>query len=131
MTEPIWLTVDELKAVHAELVHRFGGLGGIRDAGALEAVISRPVNRFLYEDPPPDLYTLAAAYAEGIVGNHPFVDGNKRTGFMMAYIFLGANGLELTAPEEEAVERTLALAARAIPESDFATWLSTNCEALG
>jgi death-on-curing protein len=128
--EPNWLTTEEILAVHAELVHRFGGLGGVRDAGALEGAMNRPLNRFHYEQPPPDLFALAAGYAGGIIGNHPFLDGNKRTGFVAAALFLQANGLRFVAPEEEAVERTLALAARAIDESAYTFWLSKNCDPL-
>ena len=129
MNEPYWLELDDVTAIHAELLHRFGGLDGVGDPGALEAALHRPVNRFLYENPKPDLFALAAAYAEGIVGKHPFLDGNKRAGFMAAYTFLGANGWELIAPEEQAVERTLALAARAIDEAAYAAWLADNCVA--
>lgn len=128
MNEPIWLEQHEVLAIHAELLDRFGGLDGVRDEGSLDAALNRPRNRFAYEDPVPDLHTLAAAYAEGIVGKHPFLDGNKRTGFVAAALFLEANGLYFTAPEEEAVERTLALAARAIMESDYADWLRRSCE---
>ena len=128
MKTPCWLTKEELMSVHAELLHRFGGLDGVRDPGALEAAMNRPINRFLYEEPKPGLPVLAAAYAEGIVGKHPFLDGNKRSGFVAAALFLQANGLRLVAPEEEAVERTLALAARAIGESAYAAWLADNCE---
>ena len=128
MKEPLWLNPDEISAVHAGLLSRFGGAGGVRDIGLLEAALQRPVNRFHYEDPSPSLFELAAAYAEAIVGKHPFVDGNKRTGFMAAYVFLGANGFDLVASEESAVERTLALAARAIGESEYAAWLTDNCD---
>jgi death-on-curing protein len=128
MKEPNWLELNEVLAIHAELLHRFGGLAGVRDAGALEGAMGRPLNRFLNEDPQPNLFALAASYAGGIVGNHPFLDGNKRVGFVAAALFLQANGLRLLAPEEEAVERTLALAARAIDENAYATWLGKNCE---
>lgn len=128
MTEPIWLERIEILTLHAALLDRFGGLDGVRDSGMLDAALDRPRNRFFYEEPPPDLAALAASYTEGIVGNHPFLDGNKRTGFMAAYTFLGINGLQLVAPEEEAVERTLALAARAISESVYADWLRRWCE---
>ncbi|MCC5842060.1 MAG: type II toxin-antitoxin system death-on-curing family toxin [Opitutales bacterium] len=128
MNEPVWLERHEVLAVHAELLDRFGGLNGVRDEGMLDAALDRPRNRFAYEEPPPELPTMAAAYAAGIVGNHPFLDGNKRTGFVAAALFLEANGLQFIAPEEEAVERTLALAARAIPESAYADWLGRSCE---
>jgi death on curing protein len=130
MKEPGWLQVDEVVTIHAALLHRFGGAAGVRDAGLLEAALQRPLNRFHYEDPSPTLFELAAAYAEGIVGKHPFVDGNKRTGFVVAALFLQTNGYRLIASEESAVERTLALAARAIGEAEYAAWLAENCEPL-
>lgn len=71
---------------------------------------------------------MAAAYAHGIIKNHPFIDGNKRIGFMTAYIFLRANNYPFQAPEVEVVERTLALAASAITEEDYAAWLKKSCE---
>ena len=74
------------------------------------------------------MFPLAATYAHGIVRNHPFIDGNKRTGLMAAYVFLGANGLRLRASEEDAVIRTLALAAGGIGEADYAAWLEASCE---
>jgi len=74
------------------------------------------------------LFDLAAEYALGIVKNHPFLDGNKRAGFMAAYIFLGANGQELDASEAEAVLKTLALAAGEIGAGEYAEWLKASCE---
>ncbi|MBN2234674.1 MAG: type II toxin-antitoxin system death-on-curing family toxin [Opitutales bacterium] len=130
MKEPLWLNQDEISAVHAGLLSRFGGAGGVRDMGLLEAALQRPLNRFHYEDPSPSLCELAAAYAEAIVGKHPFVDGNKRTGFVAAALFLQSNGYRLVASEESAVERTLALAACVIGESEYAAWLTDNCDRL-
>lgn len=129
MNEPFWISKTTLLATHAALLQRFGGLAGVRDQHLVETALDRPRNRFFYEEPTPVLYVLAASYAESIVGKKPFVDGNKRTGFMMAYTFLGLNGLQLIAPEEAAVERTLALAARAITEADYAAWLRQSCRA--
>ena len=74
---------------------------------------------------------MAASYAHGLVKNHPFLDGNKRIGFMAAYTFLGANGYSLEATEESAVERTLALAAGAIGEEEYAVWLKKSCVKMG
>lgn len=125
MKEPIWISREWALAVHEELLVRFGGSGGIRDEGMLESALSRPVNLFAYEEP--SLFVLAAAYTSGIVRNHPFVDGNKRTGFMAAYTFLGLNGQHLKAPEEAAVLRTLALAAGELSEDDFGKWLAESC----
>lgn len=125
MKEPIWLTREVVLATQGELLDRFGGLEGIRDETLLESALHRPQHLFNYGEP--SLVELAASYATGIVKNHPFLDGNKRIGFMAAYIFLGANGLDFQAPEEEVVERTLALAASAITESEYAKWLKKSC----
>ena len=121
MNEPTWISKEVLLAVHSELLNRFGGLSGTRDEGLLDSALNRPKHLFSYGRP--TLFEMAAAYSHGIVKNHPFLDGNKRTGFMSAYIFLGVNGLSLQAPEEEAVLETLALAAGETSEEAYAAWL--------
>lgn len=126
MKEPIWLTREVVLAVQEKLLVRFGGLPGIRDEGLLDSAINRPLQSFQYGTDP-TVYDLAAAYALGIVKNHPFLDGNKRVGFMAAYIFLVANGLTVEATEEAVVLHTLALAASEIDESDYAVWLKLVC----
>ena len=123
--EPTWIPEDALLAIHEELLEMFGGSSGIRDVGLLDSAMNRPRQLFAYETP--DLVALAASLACGIVKNHPFIDGNKRTGFMAAYTFLEANGLSFNAPEEEVVERTLALAAGAIEEKEYGEWLHRSC----
>lgn len=75
----------------------------------------------------PGIFDLAAAYAHGLVKNHPFIDGNKRIGFMAAYTFLGLNGFRLNAPEEEAVVYTLALAAGELDAEAYSKWLERSC----
>ncbi|OQW96721.1 MAG: hypothetical protein BWK77_03820 [Verrucomicrobia bacterium A1] len=107
------------------MLARFGGLDGVRDAGLLESALNRPKHLFAYETP--SLFDLAATHAHGLVKNHPFLDGNKRSGFMAAALFLEANGYSFDAPEEEALERTLALAAGAIRAPAFAAWLKRSC----
>ena len=97
----------------------------LRDEGALLSALARPENLFAYETP--SIFELATAYASGIVRNHPFVDGNKRTGFLAAFIFLHINGYLLKAPEAEAVVMTLGLASREIDEAGYAKWLEDNC----
>jgi len=124
--EPFWLEAEELMAIHTELLARFGGLDGLRDPGRLDAAMDRPKNLFAYEEP--DIFDLAASYAHGIVVNHPFNDGNKRTGFMAAYTFLGINGQQLTATEEAAVIMTLALASTEMSEKAYARWLADSSE---
>ncbi|MBE2203446.1 MAG: type II toxin-antitoxin system death-on-curing family toxin [Chthoniobacterales bacterium] len=126
MNEPVWVTQEVIVATQVKLLERFGGLEGIRDEGLLESAVNRPRQIFTYGKP--SIFEMAAAYATGLVKNHPFLDGNKRIGFMTAYIFLGANGFLLKAPEEEAVLRTLALAAGAIGEKEYAEWLAVSCK---
>ncbi|MBK8176000.1 MAG: type II toxin-antitoxin system death-on-curing family toxin [Rhodospirillales bacterium] len=119
--DPVWLDPRVIEAVHDRLLAEHGGAAGVRDAGLLASALARPRNRAAYGET--DLCTLAAAYAAGIAGNHPFVDGNKRTAFMAAYIFLARNGLRLSSPEDEATCAVLALAAGEMTEDTFATWL--------
>ena len=126
MKDPIWITVDVIYAVHEKLLDRFGGLAGVRDEGLLHSALGRPQHSFAYESP--IVCEMAAEYTLGIVKNHPFLDGNKRTGFMAAYIFLGTNGIDFNAPEEEVVINTLALAAGEIDRNQYAEWLEASCE---
>ena len=125
MNEPFWISREVILSTQEELLERFGGLAGIRDETLLESALHRPQHLFAYGKP--TLFELATAYAAGIVMNHPFLDGNKRAGFMAAYIFLGANGCEVEAPEEEVVLRTLGLAAGEIEEAEYAAWLEKSC----
>jgi death on curing protein len=119
--EPTWLTREDVLAAHEMMLAQHGGLGGVRDEALLESALAKPQNKFAYEKP--TLPEMAASYAAGIIHNHPFLDGNKRTGFITAAAFLELNGLQFTAEETEVVERTLALAANNIKESDYAIWL--------
>ncbi|CAN5520602.1 type II toxin-antitoxin system death-on-curing family toxin [soil metagenome] len=125
MKEPVWLSREVVLATQGELLDRFGGLEGIRDDTLLESALHQPQHLFNYGEP--TLVELAASYATGIVKNLPFLGGNKRSGFMAAALFLESNGLDVHAPEEEVVERTLALAASAITEKDYAEWLKRSC----
>jgi len=127
MKEPFWLTREIVIAIQGELLARFGGLGGLRDEGLLESALARPLQLFRYGTP--STFELAACYAHGIVKNHPFLDGNKRAGFVAAYTFLGINGFRLEAPEEDAVLQTLALAAGETGPDDYAAWLARSCTA--
>lgn len=124
MTPPVWVAREAILAVHDQLLAEFGGDSGVRDAGLLDSALARPEHKFAYEEAP--LFDLAAAYAFGIVKNHPFVDGNKRTGFMAAILFLERNGGRFAAPEADAVVRTLALAAGEMTENQYAAWLEEN-----
>ncbi len=125
MKEPVWIGSEFVFVIHEEMLAEFGGSAGIRDQGLLESALGQPKNLFGYCSP--SLFDLAAAYAFGIVKNHPFIDGNKRTGFMVAYTFLTRNGWELVASESGAAAAVLALAANEISEAQFSGWLKDNC----
>lgn len=125
MKEPDWLPREVILATHEELLALFGGLSGIRDDGLLRSALARPQQLFAYEKA--DIFRLATAYSYGIVKNHPFLDGNKRTGFMAAYIFLEINGETFSATEEEVVIETMALAAGERTEKQYAAWLEKSC----
>ena len=125
MTGPAWLLKPAVVAVHNMLIVRFGGLAGLRDDGLLDSALARPINLHHYEDHT-ELPRLAASYAAGIIQNHPFVDGNKRTGFIAAYMFLALNGTTLQADEISATTMTLSLASSEIDETAYATWLAQN-----
>ena len=124
---PVWLGKGVVLAVHGRLLAEHGGSPGIRDIALLDSALARPQNLLAYSDP--DLFDLAAAYTSGIVRNHPFVDGNKRAGFMAGYVFLASNELQLTATEVDVVQVVTLLAAGEIGESEYAAWLRENCEA--
>ena len=124
MTEPAWLPVDLVIAIHDEQLRMFGGPPGIRDRGMLESALGRAQNKWAYGET--DLSRLAAAYAYGIARNHPFVDGNKRAALLSLVTFLGLNGIDFVAAEAEAVVIIQALAAGEIDEDGLARWTGDN-----
>ena len=125
----IWLDRRDIEAFHAIQVAEFGGLTGLRDAGALESAIGRPLNLSGYGKP--TIFDLAAAYAFGIARNHPFVDGNKRIALVAAFTFLEINGQEVTAAEADAVLVFLDLASGKITQEALARWLESRCRKKG
>lgn len=126
MTEPVWLDLEVVLVLHDEQLAEHGGSAGVRDMGLLESALARPRNAWSCGQV--DLPSLAALYAAGVMRNHPFVDGNKRAGFLAAYSFLYVNGLEIIAIEGEVVVQSLALAASEISEEQFAAWLRDNVQ---
>lgn len=122
MTATVWLARDILLLLHAEGIAEHGGLAGLRDPGLLDSALARPENLHAY-DPEAGLFRLAAAYAAGIVRNHPFADGNKRAAFVAAAVFLELNGVRTDLPEGEAIAAMLDLAAGDLPEEGLAAWL--------
>jgi death-on-curing protein len=124
MSEPIWLTVDLVLAIHESQLRKFGGPPGVRDIGALESALGRAQNRWAYEQS--ELPVLAAAYGFGIARNHPFVDGNKRAALLAIVTFLGLNGIDFIADEAEAVVIIRDLAPGQVDEVGLARWISDN-----
>ena len=124
MKEPRWLTREECLALHAMMLSQYGGMSGVRDDGLLDSALAKPQNLFAYGKP--KMAELAASYVAGVVKNPPFLDGNKRTGFMLGAGFLESNGYHFTANEAEVVLRTLALAAGEMSEAEYAAWLKAN-----
>jgi death-on-curing protein len=128
LTQPEFLEPDVVLFLHDRALREYGGIQGIKSEDLLHSAIARPVNKLLYADPgPPDLCDLAAAYAYGLAGNHPFNDGNKRAAWSSCVLFLRLNGTELTVSAAEVVEQVVRLAAGQLPETEFATWLRSCC----
>jgi death-on-curing protein len=126
MKVPVWLDRTDALAIHEMMLAQYGGLAGVRDEGLLESALAKPQNRFAYTKP--SLPELAASYAVGVVLNHPFLDGNKRTGFMLAATFLELNGRSFNATEESVVQNTLGLASGKLKKAGYAVWLKQNSE---
>ncbi len=124
MKEPVWVFREVVLMLHEQSLAQFGGSAGVRDEGLLDSALGRPLHRFAYGKP--TLFDLAASYAFGLVKNHPFIDGNKRTGFIVAVTFLELNGLRFGASEVDATVRTLALAAGQMSETAYSAWLKAN-----
>ena len=122
MTEPRWLPLLHVLAIHSDQIKTHGGSAGLRDRGLLESALERPKNQF-HCGSDPDLASLAAAYGFGLANNRPFVDGNKRVAFQAMYLFLGLNGSRIEAPEEEVVSLILSLAAGELNETELADWV--------
>lgn len=120
MNEPIWIGRDVALAVHDRQLAEHGGGVGVRDAGGLGSALARPMNKWSYGEE--GLAALAAAYAFGIARNHPFVDGNKRTAWVLARLFLTLNGAALQFERQQAIDAMLLLAAGDLTEEELAQW---------
>jgi death-on-curing protein len=120
----IWLSQQIVLAIHDEQIAEHGGAVGVRDAGLLESALARPLNRAGYGDP--DIAELAALYALGIIRNHPFVDGNKRTGYVMLETFLELNGAWFPVSDGDAVIETFKLAAGDTSDEAVTDWVRAN-----
>ena len=125
MTEPVWIDGRDALVLHDRLLALHGGAEGVRDDGLLKSALARPQQHFAYAEPP-NLFEMAAAYTGGIVHNHPFVDGNKRTGFVVGILFLELNGYRFAASEQEATRAVLELARANLDEAGYSAFLRAN-----
>jgi death-on-curing protein len=125
VSEPIWIDERDALTLHDRLLALDGGATGVRDEGLLASAIARPQQLHAYGDSP-SIIELACSYTAGIVPNQPFIDGNKRTGFVIGVLFLEMNGYRLTATEEDATRAVLALAAGTLDEASFIAWMREN-----
>ena len=123
--EPVWLETEVALAIHDRQLAEHGGASGVRDAGALESALSRARNQWAYGED--DRCALAAAYGFGVARNHPFADGNKRTAWVLARLFLALNGVKISVAPEEAIRTVLALAAGELSEEELADWFRGHC----
>ncbi len=125
MSDPVWIDERDVLAIHDRLLALEGGLVGVRDEGLLKSALARPRQLHAYGKRP-DMITMAAAYTVGIVRNHPFVDGNKRTGFVVGVLFLEINGYHFAATEESVAQAIISLAAGKLGDASFAAWMRAN-----
>ncbi len=126
MSEPIWVEDDLVFAIHDRQLAEHGGADGLRDEALLRSALGRPLNHLDYGSP--DIIELAAVYTAGILQNHPFADGNKRTGFIVGVLFPELNGYRITASEEAATQAVMELAAGTIDEDGFCQFLRANAQ---
>jgi death-on-curing protein len=128
--EPVWIDERDAITLHDRLLALHGGAQGTRDLSLLQSALARPRELLAYGSEP-QIISLAAAYTFGIVRNHPFVDGNKRTGFIVGILFLELNGYRFNATEEDAAQAVLLLAAGTMTELAFAQFLRDNASRQG
>lgn len=126
MTEPIWISEELALTIHKRQLAEHGGIAGVRDAGLLSSALARPRNLLAYSSNQPDSPTLAAAYAFGIAKNHPFLDGNKRTAYVVCRTFLILNGCDIETTQEDKFVTFLKLAEGNLSEAELVTWLNRN-----
>jgi death on curing protein len=123
--EPVWIDERDALALHDRLLALHGGAVGLRDHALLKSAVGRPQQLFAYAESP-DIVDTAAAYTGGIVRNHPFVDGNKRTGFVVGILFLELHGYRFSASEEDAARAVLELAGGNLDEAGYIAFLRAH-----
>ena len=123
--DPLWIEERDVLAIHDRLLAAHGGAQGLRDQGLLQSALARPRQHHVYANTA-GIVELASLYTAGIVRNHPFVDGNKRTGFVVGVLFLELHGFDFTASEEDATQAVLDLASGKTDEAGYTSWLRSN-----
>ncbi|MBL4617936.1 MAG: type II toxin-antitoxin system death-on-curing family toxin [Robiginitomaculum sp.] len=126
MSEPVWVRDDVVLAIHRRQLAEHGGQDGLRDLGLLQSALNKPKNLFHYADPTPQLSAMAARYAYGLTLNHPFIDGNKRTAFVVCQLFLNLNNVKLQASSFEKYEMFMQLASGAVSEETLGQWIAEH-----
>ena len=124
MTEPIWILEAVVLKIYEQQMNEHGGEYGIRDLGMLESALNHPKNVWKYQES--ELHELAAGYAARICANHPFIDGNKRVGFVVMRLFLKLNGKDINASSEEKIKVFLRLADGKLSEVELSEWIYQN-----
>jgi len=125
--EPAWIEERDVFVIHDRLLADYGGAPGLRDEGLLQSALARPRQHHAYANST-GIVEMAALYTTGIVRNHPFVDGNKRTGFVAGVLLLELNGFRFIASEEDATQAVMSLAAGTLDEASYTAWLRANSE---
>ena len=126
----VWMEKSLVLAIHERQIAEHGGGTGVRDETLLESALARPLQLHAYGDPPPDMADLAAALAHGLVRNHPFVDGNKRTAWIACRMLLALNDVDISASADDKYLTMLALAEGSLAADEFAAWLRANSTTL-
>ena len=130
MTEPRFLSVDDVIAIHGDTIGHEGGLGGVRDYGLLASAVMMPQQRLNGEYLHDGMPAMAAAYLFHITQNHPFHDGNKRAGAAAAYVFLDVNRMSITATIAEFIEMAMGIAAGKATKADLTVWMQEHTQAI-
>ncbi len=128
MNEPRWIHEEAVLAMHQRQLAEHGGMDGVRDPGLLSSALARARHLFAYAGDSIDLPALGAAYAFGIARNHPFIDGNKRTAFVVCRTFLIINGSDFEATKEEKYNTFLQLAEGSVTEEELANWIREHLQ---
>ena len=127
MTQPIFLTLPEVNEIHSYQLEHFGGSSGVRDINLLKSAVAMPEMSFGGVMLHKDIYEMAAAYLFHIAENHPFIDGNKRTGAMTSVVFLDINGIDFNSSDEDFTQMVLAVASGNMQKGEIAAFFRSHC----